>query len=72
MRDRKFIGITGDDVLKYDLKKHYIKLDEKDYSRIKQVSEYAWFKDNKGSGVQGTFPRQMGRAHKGRGNKKIP
>jgi len=43
----KFIGITGDDVLKYDLKKHYIKLDEKDYSRIKQVSEYAWFKDNK-------------------------
>src|SRR3989344_5975291 len=35
------------DVIKCDLKKHFIKLDEKDYARIKQVSEYAWFKDNK-------------------------
>ena len=36
-----------DDVIKYDLKKHFIKLDEKDYARIKQISEYSWFKDNK-------------------------
>ena len=36
-----------DDVEKYDLKKHFIKLDEKDYARIKQVSEYDWFKNNK-------------------------
>ncbi|MBS3152369.1 DNA topoisomerase IV subunit A [Candidatus Woesearchaeota archaeon] len=43
----KYIGITMDDVEKYDLKKHFIKLDEKDYARIKQVSEYDWFKDNK-------------------------
>ncbi len=43
----KYIGITMDDVIKYDLKSHFIKLDEKDYARIKQVSEYAWFKDNK-------------------------
>ncbi len=43
----KYVGITMDDVIKYDLKKHFIKLDEKDYARIKQVSEYAWFRDNK-------------------------
>ncbi|MDD5133354.1 MAG: DNA topoisomerase IV subunit A [Candidatus Nanoarchaeia archaeon] len=43
----KYIGITGDDVIKYDLKKHLIKLDEKDTSRIKQVANYEWFKGNK-------------------------
>lgn len=43
----KYVGITTDDVIKYDLKNHFIKLDDKDYARIKQVSEYAWFKDNK-------------------------
>ena len=43
----KFLGISADDIIKYDLKKHLIKLDEKDYARIKQVSEYDWFKDNK-------------------------
>ncbi len=43
----KFIGITMDDVVKYDLKKQLIKLDEKDLSRIKQVSQYDWFKNNK-------------------------
>ncbi|MSR85781.1 DNA topoisomerase IV subunit A [Candidatus Woesearchaeota archaeon] len=43
----RYIGITMDDIEKYDLKKHFITLDEKDYARIKQVSEYEWFKDNK-------------------------
>ena len=43
----KYVGITMEDIEKYDLKKYFIKLDEKDYARIKQVSEYAWFKDNK-------------------------
>jgi len=43
----KFLGISADDVIKYDLKKHFIKLDDRDYARIKQVSEYEWFKDNK-------------------------
>ncbi len=43
----KYIGITMEDVEKYDLKKHFIKLDDKDYARIKQVSEYDWFKENK-------------------------
>ncbi len=44
----KFLGITADDIIKYDLKKHLIKLNEQDLSRMKQVSEYDWFKDNKG------------------------
>jgi len=43
----KFLGITADDILKYDLKKHLIKLNDQDISRMKQVSEYEWFKDNK-------------------------
>lgn len=43
----KFLGITADDVEKYDLKKHLIRLNEQDTKRIKQVSEYEWFKDNK-------------------------
>lgn len=43
----KYIGITGDDIIKYDLKKHIIKLTEQDEARIKQVSEYDWFKENK-------------------------
>ncbi len=43
----RFLGITADDITKYDLKKHLIKLNEQDLSRMKQVSEYEWFKDNK-------------------------
>ncbi|HLD12166.1 MAG TPA: DNA topoisomerase IV subunit A [Candidatus Nanoarchaeia archaeon] len=43
----KFLGITADDIIKYDLKKHLIKLNDQDLSRMKQVSEYEWFKDNK-------------------------
>ncbi|MBS3140906.1 DNA topoisomerase IV subunit A [Candidatus Woesearchaeota archaeon] len=43
----KYIGITMDDVIKYDLKRHLIKLTEQDIARIKQVTEYDWFKDNK-------------------------
>ncbi|MBI5872215.1 DNA topoisomerase IV subunit A [archaeon] len=42
----KYIGITMDDVVKYDLKKHLIKLEKQDLERIKQVSQYDWFKDN--------------------------
>lgn len=43
----KFLGITADDIIKYDLKKHLIKLNDQDLARMKQVSEYEWFKDNK-------------------------
>ena len=43
----KFLGITADDINKYDLKKHLIKLNEQDVKRMKQVVDYDWFKDNK-------------------------
>ena len=43
----KYVGITMDDIIKYDLKKHIIKLTEQDMARIKQISEYDWFKNNK-------------------------
>lgn len=43
----KFLGITMDDVIKYDLKKHLIRLEDHDIARLKQISEYEWFKDNK-------------------------
>lgn len=43
----KFLGITADDIEKYGLKKHFIKFKPVDTSRLKQMSEYAWFKENK-------------------------
>ena len=43
----KFLGITADDVINYDLKKHFIKLKDVDYSRLKQIADYDWFKKNK-------------------------
>ncbi len=43
----KFLGITASDIEKYGLKKHFIKLNDKDYARLKQISEYDWFKNNK-------------------------
>lgn len=43
----RFLGITTDDVLKYDLQKHFIKLKDIDIARLKQISEYKWFKDSK-------------------------
>jgi len=43
----RFLGITADDIIKYDLKKHFIKLKDVDVARLKQISEYDWFKDNK-------------------------
>ncbi len=45
--DVKFLGITCDDILKYDLQKHFIKMKDIDFARLKQISEYAWFKNSK-------------------------
>ena len=42
----RFLGITAEDIEKYDLKKHFVKLKDTDIARIKQVSQYDWFKDN--------------------------
>lgn len=43
----RFLGISGDDVIKYDLKRHFIKLKDIDVDRLKQMSEYDWFKNHK-------------------------
>ena len=43
----KFLGITVDDIKNYKLEKHLIKFNETDIKRLKQISEYDWFKNNK-------------------------
>ncbi len=43
----KFIGITCDDVEQYKLQRHHIKLTDQDVSRLKQIADYEWFKNNK-------------------------
>ena len=43
----KFLGITADDIEKYGLKKHLIKFKDVDFSRLKQMANYEWFKNNK-------------------------
>ncbi|MEM5804642.1 MAG: DNA topoisomerase IV subunit A [Candidatus Aenigmatarchaeota archaeon] len=44
----KFLGMTADDVQKYELKRQIIKFKDVDMNRLKQISKYEWFKDNKG------------------------
>lgn len=43
----RFLGLTADDIIKYDLKKHLIKFEEVDLRRLDQVKNYDWFKNNK-------------------------
>ncbi len=43
----RFLGITTDDVNKYELQKHFIKLKDIDLARLKQIKEYQWFKNSK-------------------------
>ena len=43
----KFLGIMAEDIDKYGLNKHLIKLNEKDIARLKQMKDYEWFRDNK-------------------------
>ncbi len=43
----KFLGVSMDDIVKYDLKKHFIKLTEQDNARIKQMQAYEWFAKHK-------------------------
>ena len=45
--DSKFLGLSGDDIIKYDLKKHIIKFKEVDMKRLKDMSKYEWFKGKK-------------------------
>jgi DNA topoisomerase-6 subunit A len=43
----KFLGIIADDIEKYKLDKHFIKFKDVDKSRLKQIADYDWFKNNK-------------------------
>jgi len=43
----KYLGITYEDIEKYGLKKHLIRMKDTDRSRIKQVANYEWFRNNK-------------------------
>lgn len=43
----KFLGIRAHDIERYGLQKHFIRLTEQDIARLKQLSEYEWFKNNK-------------------------
>lgn len=43
----KFLGITADDIINYDLKKHFIKMKDVDIARLKQIADYEWFRGNK-------------------------
>ncbi len=43
----KFLGLTSEDVIKYDLKKHLIKFKDVDLKRMEELSKYPWFKDKK-------------------------
>ena len=47
LQNARFLGVTADDVANYDLKKHFIKFKDVDLIRIKQISDYDWFKKNK-------------------------
>lgn len=45
--EAKFLGITAEDIKKYRLEKHLIKLKDTDINRLKQISRYEWFENNK-------------------------
>ena len=47
LQSAKFLGITADDIEKYGLKKHLIKFKDVDFARLKQISNYEWFKNDK-------------------------
>ena len=45
--DIKFLGITAEDIDVYGLRKHFIKLNNVDLSRLKQIKKYEWFEKDK-------------------------
>ena len=58
--DVKFLGITADDIKDYKLEKHLIKFKESDKSRLKQISNYEWFINNKPWQRQFKLMKEMG------------
>ena len=47
LQNARFLGITADDAINYDLKKHFIKFKDVDLTRLKQIADYEWFKKDK-------------------------
>ncbi len=45
--EAKFMGLTVEDIEKYDLKRHLIKFKDVDIDRMKQIRNYDWFKNSK-------------------------
>lgn len=56
----RFLGITADDIINYDLKKHFIKFKDVDVNRLKQIANYDWFKNNKAWQRQFKMMKQFG------------
>lgn len=42
----RFLGLTADDIEKYELKKHLIRFEDVDFKRLEQISNYDWFKNS--------------------------
>ncbi|MBI4983487.1 DNA topoisomerase VI, partial [Candidatus Woesearchaeota archaeon] len=56
----KYLGVTTNDIVKYDLKKHFIKLTEQDIARLKQMQNYEWFVKNKEWQTQFKMMKEFG------------
>jgi len=47
IKDAKFVGLNGNDIKRYRLEKHLIKLKDLDIKRMKEIENYPWFKNKK-------------------------
>ncbi len=45
--EAKFMGLTMDDIERYELKRHLIKFKDVDIVRLNQIKNYEWFKNSK-------------------------
>lgn len=45
--DAKFLGLCGEDITRFDLKRHLIKFKDVDVKRLSELSKYEWFRNNK-------------------------
>lgn len=55
----RYLGLSAEDVIKYDLKKHLIKFEDVDVARLNQIGDYEWFKNNKGWQKQIQLMREL-------------
>ena len=57
--DARFLGLTAEDIVNFDLKKHIIKFKDVDAKRLKDMGKYDWFKDHKEWKRQFQLMKQM-------------